>query len=76
VHHIHEFSKGGSTDVADGVLLCRHHHLLVHNNGWRITRLEHAYSLIPPPEIDPDQRAIPLRSKSAAVRRLTATAGR
>lgn len=74
VHHIHEFSKGGSTDVADGVLLCRHHHLLMHNNGWRIIRLEHAYLLIPPPDIDPQQRPIPLRSKSAAVRRLMGAA--
>ena len=74
VHHIHEFSRGGSTDVADGVLLCRHHHLLVHNNGWRITRQGHAYSLIPPPEIDPQRRPIVLRSKSAAVRRMMAAA--
>lgn len=70
VHHIHEFSRGGSTDVADGVLLCRHHHLLVHNNGWRITRHEHAYSLIPPPTVDTHQRPIALRTTSAAVRRL------
>jgi len=76
VHHIHEFSKGGRTDVADGVLLCRHHHLLVHNNGWSITRHEHAYWLVPPPDIDPEQRPIPLRSKSAAVRRLMVAASR
>jgi hypothetical protein len=74
VHHIHEFSKGGSTDLADGVLLCRHHHLLVHNNGWRITRSGHAYWLVPPPDIDARQEPIPLRSKSAAVRRLVGAA--
>ena len=38
-HHIDPWhSDGGRTDVADGILLCRHHHLLVHNNGWRIRR--------------------------------------
>lgn len=38
-HHITPWtSENGRTDVADGVLLCRHHHLLVHNNGWRIER--------------------------------------
>lgn len=37
-HHVEPWSHGGRTDVGDGVLLCRHHHLLLHNNGWRITR--------------------------------------
>jgi len=38
-HHISPWKEaGGQTDVADGILLCRHHHLLVHNNGWRIER--------------------------------------
>jgi hypothetical protein len=38
-HHINEWLRDeGKTDVADGVLLCRHHHLLVHNNGWRVRR--------------------------------------
>jgi hypothetical protein len=38
-HHINEWLRdGGKTDVADGVLLCRYHHLLVHNNGWRVRR--------------------------------------
>jgi len=30
VHHIVPYSEGGRTDLADGVLLCRHHHMLVH----------------------------------------------
>jgi hypothetical protein len=74
VHHIVEFSKGGKTDVDDGVLLCRHHHLLVHNNEWSIRRTEGGYWLVPPPDIDPGQQPIPLHTKSAAVRRLLATA--
>lgn len=28
----------GRTDLADGLLLCRHHHLLLHNKGWQIRR--------------------------------------
>jgi hypothetical protein len=67
-HHIRQWARdGGRTDVADGILLCRHHHLLSHNNGWEITR-EHAdYWLIPPPDIDPEQQPIPLPSKSRAL---------
>jgi hypothetical protein len=37
-HHGIPWSHGGHTDIQDGVLLCRHHHMLLHNNGWRINR--------------------------------------
>lgn len=37
-HHGTPWSRGGGTDVDNGVLLCRHHHLLLHNGGWRIDR--------------------------------------
>jgi hypothetical protein len=67
-HHIRHWARdGGRTDVADGILLCRHHHLLSHNNGWEITREQADYWLIPPPDIDPEQQPIPLPSKSRAL---------
>ena len=50
-------------------------HLLCHNNHWEI---EHAgdggFALIPPPDIDPQQTAIPMPTKSAAIRELQARA--
>ena len=70
VHHIHEFGRGGTTDLADGVLLCRHHHMLVHNNHWRVERRDGRYWFVPPPDVDRGQVPIPLATKSAAVRRL------
>jgi hypothetical protein len=70
VHHIHEFGRGGSTDLADGVLLCRHHHMLVHNNHWRVERRGGRYWFVPPPDVDASQRPVELPSKSAAVRRM------
>jgi hypothetical protein len=73
-HHIDEWVRDeGRTDVEDGVCLCRYHHLLLHNQGWRIIRKDGRYYLIPPPAIDPEQRPIELRSKSGAYRRLRAT---
>jgi hypothetical protein len=49
-HHIDEWHRdGGATDVDDGILFCRHHHLLVHNNGWTIQRTGTRYELLPPP---------------------------
>jgi hypothetical protein len=59
VHHIHEFSRGGRTDLNDGVLLCRHHHMLVHNNGWRIERRTNRYWMLPPPTAEPPNSARP-----------------
>ena len=72
-HHINEWAKDfGLTDVADGVLLCRHHHRLVHDNGWRVTRTGGDYFAVPPPSIDPAQRPIPAPSNSPALRRALA----
>lgn len=52
-HHIkHWVRDSGATNVADGILLCRHHHLLLHNNHWEITRDGSNYWLIPPPSVD------------------------
>ena len=68
VHHIVPWSEGGRTSVDDAVLLCRHHHLLVHNNGWAIHRTGREYWLYPPPGVaDPP---VLLESKSRALRRL------
>ena len=71
-HHIDEWARDfGKTDIADGVLLCRHHHLLVHNNGWRITRtrrrLLRRCRRVRSTRI---RRPIPAPSKSATARRL------
>jgi hypothetical protein len=37
-HHADHWAHGGRTDLADGILLCRHHHMLLHNNHWKINR--------------------------------------
>lgn len=70
-HHINEWKRDkGRTDVADGVLLCRYHHLLIHNNGWRVTRERSDYYLVPPRTLDPAQIPIPTQSKSPLMRQL------
>ena len=72
-HHINEWYRhGGRTDIADGILLCRHHHLLVHNNDWRVTRDRADYFVVPPRSLDPEQVPIPAPSRSAIARRVLA----
>ena len=66
-HHIKHWHRDhGPTDITDGILLCRYHHLLFHNNGWEIRRDGAVYWLIPPPTIDPDQTPRRMRSKTRA----------
>lgn len=49
-HHCEHWARGGRTDCATGVLLCRYHHLTLHNNGWRIEpAVGGRFVLHPPP---------------------------
>jgi len=66
-HHIIPWAEGGRTDLANGILLCRFHHLLIHNNGWEIYLVRTDYYLLPPPDIDPTRTPRPMPSKSAAM---------
>lgn len=69
-HHINHWARdGGRTDVADGILLCRYHHLLAHNNAWEIQRDGAEYWLVPPASADPERRAVamPARHRYNAV---------
>lgn len=70
VHHVEPWSEGGRTTVDDGVLLCRFHHMMVHNNGWRVVRSGATYSFVPPETIAV-QSAV-LDTRSPALRRLLA----
>jgi hypothetical protein len=63
-HHLNDWSLHGTTDLADGTCLCHPHHLLLHNNGWRIIREGNAYWLKPPVTVNPNQTLIPLHSKT------------
>lgn len=73
-HHIDHWQRDhGRTDVDRGVLLCRHHHMLVHNNRWEITHDDDGFHLIPPATIDPAQTPRRMPTKSAALRDLLST---
>lgn len=74
IHHIDHWARDrGNTNTDRGILLCRHHHMLVHNNGWEITRTHGVTHFIPPPDIDLHRQPIRARAKSPALVRLLGT---
>jgi hypothetical protein len=36
-HHIIPWTQGGPTDLDRLILVCRHHHTLIHDGGWTLT---------------------------------------
>ncbi|MET0895169.1 MAG: DUF222 domain-containing protein [Acidimicrobiia bacterium] len=38
VHHLVHWADGGTTDLDNCTLLCRRHHVLTHEGGWRLAR--------------------------------------
>lgn len=72
-HHINQWARDhGRTDLADGMLLCRRHHMLLHNNHWQIIRDAGTYWLRPPRAQDPRQTLIPMPSRTPEIGALQA----
>jgi hypothetical protein len=56
VHHIWHWEDGGPTSCANCVLLCGHHHRVVHHHGWEVRiETDGLPSFYPPAWIDPDR---------------------
>jgi len=73
-HHINEFVRDhGKTDVIDGILLCRHHHMWVHSNGWSVRRIGTEYWLDPPAGDPLNPHPLRLQTKNPVRRRALAS---
>jgi hypothetical protein len=57
-HHAHKrWADGGSTNLSDIVLICAHHHRVVHAQDWDIVFADDGHpDYIPPATIDPLRR--------------------
>jgi hypothetical protein len=71
-HHILHWKRDhGKTLIANGILLCKYHHLLYHNRGYEITcDREGRYCKVPPASVDPAQTPIPMPLKTRNLRDL------
>ena len=47
-HHVDFWAKGGRTTLSNLILLCHHHHRLVHEGGWQVIRAGEGLKFIPP----------------------------
>ncbi|WP_344420543.1 HNH endonuclease signature motif containing protein [Amycolatopsis minnesotensis] len=55
-HHVQEWWNGGTTDLGNLVLLCGHHHRLLHNSDWKVRMVNGHPEFIPPAFVDPWRR--------------------
>lgn len=48
-HHIRHWTRDlGTTDLDNLILLCRHHHVLIHRRGWELTGTAREFSITRP----------------------------
>ncbi|SHH49668.1 HNH endonuclease, partial [Jatrophihabitans endophyticus] len=55
-HHITDHARGGPTTIANGTLVCGHHHRTHTRQGWRSVMTDGRPAWLPPPWLDPKQR--------------------
>ena len=55
-HHVHHWADGGPTSVGNAVLLCRHHHTLIHHSQWTVRMVHGIPTFYPPAWLDPHRR--------------------
>lgn len=72
-HHIQHWAHGGHTKLDNLVLLCGHHHRVVHHEGWDVDIGTDGHPRFhPPPWIDPHRTPRPCwRPPDLETRRLT-----
>jgi Domain of unknown function (DUF222)/HNH endonuclease len=50
-HHLNHWIDGGETNLDNLVLLCRRHHRMVHEGGWRLIKTEDASVMVVAPTV-------------------------
>ncbi|MEO8093570.1 MAG: DUF222 domain-containing protein [Pseudolysinimonas sp.] len=69
-HHADEWERDqGPTDCENGILLCRFHHMRVHNLGWRIIRRGGEFFASPPAGTGGAEIPLPSRNPIRVKRR-------
>ncbi|QWF76983.1 HNH endonuclease signature motif containing protein [Amycolatopsis sp. CA-230715] len=56
-HHVVHWAHGGPTDLGNLVLLCAHHHRLLHRSDWKLRMVDGLPEFTPPEFVDPWRRS-------------------
>jgi len=65
-HHIRHWADGGPTALDNLVLLCDHHHDVIHHTDWEVTISDGRPVFTPPAWLDPLRRPRPPIDPTAA----------
>jgi hypothetical protein len=57
-HHVKHWIDGGRTALSNAVLLCGHHHRLVHRGDWQVRVVGGIPEFIPPSYVDPTRSPV------------------
>ncbi|HEX4444516.1 MAG TPA: DUF222 domain-containing protein [Galbitalea sp.] len=67
-HHILQWARDhGRTDIINAILLCRYHHMLIHELGAEIIQDRATYWLKLPKSMDPSQTLVEMPSKNPII---------
>ncbi|MGK3201509.1 DUF222 domain-containing protein [Amycolatopsis sp. MEPSY49] len=56
-HHIQHWSEGGRTDLTNLVLMCAHHHRILHRSGWEVRiAADGLPEFLPPAYLDKERK--------------------
>lgn len=58
-HHIRHWADGGETKLSNLVLVCEHHHDVIHHTGWTVVVRDDRPRFSPPPGRPPDRGRAP-----------------
>jgi hypothetical protein len=59
-HHVRSWLYGGRTDIDNLILICSHHHSVIHDHGYRIRRLAGGWEFLRPDGTPVPAVAVPL----------------
>jgi hypothetical protein len=66
-HHVVAWLYGGPTDIDNMILICSHHHMLVHDHGYRIRRLDGRWEFLRPDGTPVPAAAVPLTGNAESL---------
>lgn len=59
IHHIEHWAHHGETEIHNLVMLCGHHHRVIHHGGWTVSIPESGMPVFTPPRwVDAEQRPV------------------